>query len=441
MKKSLEVHDQLRELLVENGASGDDLDRFDTVMSRRRFLAGLGGGGTALSLFGFGAGAEMVLQGLFGRGMIPAAWAAEAEKVAQIEGKPGMIVHNHRPVNGEFPPHLLNDDVTPTKRHFVRNNGLIPQRATEQNPQGWTLTIEGEVHQPLKLSLEELMQMPSATYQACIECGGNGRANFNPPVRGNPWDRGAIGCSEWQGVRLRDLLQRAGLKDSAVYTAHDGEDPPIGSAQPFSRGIPIDKAMEEHTLVAYRMNGQPLPALNGYPVRVVVPGWIGSASQKWLNRIRIRDKVHDSEKMTGYSYRIPEYPVPPGSRPPESVMKILTAWQIKSLITLPAADTKTSTGKRMAVRGHAWAGENAVDRVLISTDYGVNWKAAKLTRPANKYAWYHFDSEVRFDQKGYYEIWARAFDQRGNAQPFRQPWNPKGYLGNVIHRVPVLVDV
>ncbi len=441
MKKSLEVHDQLRELLVENGASGDDLDRFDTVMSRRRFLAGLGGGGTALSLFGFGAGAEMVLQGLFGRGMIPAAWAAEAVKAAQIEGKPGMIVHSPRPVNGEFPPHLLNDDVTPTKRHFVRNNGLVPQRAKEQNPQGWMLTIDGEVRQPLKLSLEELMQMPSATYQACIECGGNGRANFNPPVRGNPWDRGAIGCSEWKGVPLRDLLQRAGLKDNAVYTAHEGEDPPIGAAPPFSRGIPIDKAMEAHTLVAYQMNGEPLHAMNGYPVRVVVPGWIGSASQKWLTGIRIRDEVHDSEKMTGYSYRIPEYPVPPGTRPPESVMKILTAWQIKSLITQPAADTKANTGKRIAVRGHAWAGENTVDKVLISTDYGVSWKAAKLTQPANKYAWYHFDSDVSFDEKGYYEIWARAFDQRGNAQPFRQPWNPKGYLGNVIHRVPVFVDV
>lgn len=122
-------------------------------------------------------------------------------------------------------------------------------------------------------------------------------------------------------------------------------------------------------------------------------------------------------------------------------MKILTAWQIKSLITQPAAETKANTGKRIAVRGHAWAGENDVNKVLISTDYGVTWKPAKLTQPANKYAWYHFDSDVSFDQKGYYEIWARAFDQRGNAQPFRQPWNPKGHLGNVMHRVPVLVDV
>ncbi|MCO6413552.1 MAG: sulfite oxidase, partial [Thiogranum sp.] len=374
-------------------------------------------------------------------GMIPAAWAAEAEQAAGIEGKPGMIVHNHRPVNGEFPPHLLNDDVTPTARHFVRNNALVSERAKNQDPQGWTLTVDGEVHNTLRLSLDELMQMPSTTLQACIECGGNGRANFDPPVRGNPWDRGAIGCSEWTGVRLRDLLERAGLKETAVYTAHYGDDPPIGAAAPFSRGIPIDKAMEEHTLVAWRMNGEPLHALNGYPVRIVVPGWVGSASEKWLERIWIRDQVHDSDKMTGYAYRNPAYPVVPGRRPPEDVMKILTAWQIKSMITLPQADSAFAAGKPVAVRGHAWAGENRVDKVMLSTDYGITWKQAKLTQPANKYAWYHFDADISFDGKGYYEVWARAFDDKGDAQPFRQPWNPKGYLGNVIHRVPVRVDI
>jgi DMSO/TMAO reductase YedYZ molybdopterin-dependent catalytic subunit len=250
-----------------------------------------------------------------------------------------------------------------------------------------------------------------------------------------------VACSEWTGVRLGDLLKEAGLKESAIYTAHYGDDIPIGEAPPFSRGIPIEKAMDEHTLIAYHMNGEPLDPLNGYPVRVVVPGWIGSASEKWLNRLWIRDKVHDSKKMTGYSYRIPEYPVPPGSKPSKDVMKILTAWQIKSLITNPAADTKTGTGKNINVRGHAWAGEHQVDKVLISTDYGITWKETKLTQPSNKYAWYHFTTDVKFDGKGYYEIWARAFDKQGNAQPFRQPWNPKGYLGNVVHRVPVYVDV
>lgn len=441
MNRSPDVYDRLRALLMDNGATPDDVERFDIVVSRRRFLAGIGGGGSALALLGFGAGAELALQGLFGRGMIPAAWAEEAAAEAPIQGKDGMLIHNHRPVNGEFPPHLLNDDITPNERHFVRNNALVPARAEAQDPQGWTLTVDGEVHTPLTLTLDELMQMPATTHAALIECGGNGRANFDPPVRGNPWDRGAVGCSEWTGVRLRDLLERAGLKDTAVYTAHYGEDPPIGAAAPFSRGIPIDKAMEAHTLIAYKMNGQPLPALNGYPVRVVVPGWIGSASEKWLTRLWIRDRVHDSDKMTGYAYRNPEYPVPPGSQPPKEVMKILTAWQIKSMITRPAADAKIGIGEPVAVHGHAWAGENSVDKVLLSTDYGITWTPAKLTQPVNKYAWYHFDAELKFANKGYYEVWARAFDNHGDAQPFRQPWNPKGYLGNVIHRVPLFVDV
>lgn len=440
MKKSPDVYDQIRNMLIANGATPDDVDRFDVVASRRRFLTGIGRGGSALALLGLGAGTEAALQGLFGRGMIPAAWAAEAEK-AEIEGKPGMIVHNERPINGEYPPHLLNEDVTPINRHFVRNNGLVPERAEKQDPQGWTLTIDGEVQKPLKLNLDELMQMPSVTIQACIECGGNGRATFDPPVRGNPWNRGAIGCSEWTGVRLKDLLQKAGLKEDAVYTGHYGEDPPIGQAEPFSRGIPIDKAMEEHTIVAYKMNGKPLHPLNGYPARIVVPGWIGSASEKWLERIWIRNQVHDAAKMQGYSYRNPKYPVVPGTQPPKEDMEILTAWIIKSLITKPAADSKFNTGDRIDVRGHAWAGEDKVDKVMVSTDYGINWKKAKLTKPADKYAWYHFDTDVKFDGKGYHEIWARAFDNKGNAQPFRQPWNPKGYLGNVIHRVPVLIDL
>ena len=424
--------DQLRGMLTESGADPDDVNRFDVVASRRRFF---GQAGALAALAGFGAGIDTVLYGLFGRGLIPVAWAAEAE----ILGKPGMLVHNTRPVNGEFPPHLLDDDITSSPRHFVRNNGLVPDRAKSKDILGWKLTMDGEVHQKLELSMADLRGMPSVTMPALVECGGNGRGNFVPKVRGNPWDRGAVACSEWTGVPLRELLNRAGLKDSAVYTAHYGEDPPIGKNPPFSRGIPIDKAMEAHTLIAYQMNGKDLTALNGYPCRLVVPGWIGSCSEKWLNRIWIRDQVHDSKKMKGYAYRVPKYPVIPGSKPPKSDMAIATAWKIKSLITRPQADAKFAIGQAIKVRGHAWAGEDKVRKVLVSTDYGLTWKKAKLTRPPAKYAWYTWESEASFGGKGYYEIWARAYDNKGSTQPVRQPWNPKGYLGNVIHRIPVLV--
>ena len=429
--------DRLRGILEDNGGSPEDLERFNEYMSRRGFLRRTG---VIAALAGMGAGAEVTLQRLFGQGLIPVGWAAEAEAKA-IAGKPDMIIHNDRPVNGEFSPHLLDDDITPSPRHFVRNNGLTPQRAKNKDPQGWELAIDGEINTPLKLTLDDLKKMPAITKSLLIECGGNGRGNFVPKVRGNPWDRGAVACSEWTGVPLKEILNRAGLKSSAIYTAHYGEDPPIGAAPPFSRGIPIDKAMEEHTLVAYKMNGKDLEALNGYPVRLVVPGWIGSCSQKWLNRIWIRDQVHDSNKMTGYSYRVPAYPVVPGSRPPKTDMVIATSWVIKSLITRPAANTRIDIGKTFKVRGHAWAGENQVDSVYISTDYGLNWTKAALTQPRNQYAWYTFETELAFKGKGYYEIWARAVDNQGVTQPARQPWNPKGYLGNVIHRVPVLVGV
>ena len=240
---------------------------------------------------------------------------------------------------------------------------------------------------------------------------------------------------------LRDILKKAGLKDSAVYTAHYGDDPSLGAAPPFSRGVPIDKAMDKYTIVAYQMNGKDLDPLNGFPVRLVVPGWVGSCSQKWLSRIWVRDQVHDSKKMSGYAYRVPKYPVIPGTKPPKEDMEIATAWRIKSMITNLEPNSKFAVGQKIPVGGHAWAGENKVDKVMISTDYGISWKKAKLGRAPNKYSWQRFGTEVSFKGKGYYEVWARAYDDDDNTQPFQQPWNPKGYLGNVIHRVPVLVGV
>ena len=252
--------------------------------------------------------------------------------------------------------------------------------------------------------------------QMVLECAGNGRSLFEPQVGGTQWIRGAVGCAEWTGVRLRDVLESAGLRDSAVYVALYGEDAAPEGGEPFSRGIPIAKALDEHTLIAFAINGAPLPAAHGFPARLLVPGWIGSSMQKWLTRIRLLDRVHDSATMSGYSYRVPSYPAAPGVKPPEEDMRIATAWIVKSLITRPQANLEIRAG----------AGENRVQRVLVSADFGITWQEASLAASANR-------------NRGYYEIWARAFDDTGSAQPFSQPWNPKGYLGNVIHRVPILV--
>ena len=201
-------------------------------------------------------------------------------------------------------------------------------------------------------------------------------------------------------MRLRDVLQAVEVTEKAVYLANYGEDDP-----PFSRGIPIEKAMDEHTLIALKMNGEPLPAAHGFPARLLVPGWIGSSMQKWLNRIWVRDTVHDSDKMTGYSYRVPAYPVEPGEPPPEADMVIATSWVVKSLITAPQANATVQAGVPLSASGHAWAGERSVAKVLVSTDLGIQWQEAELTPPANKYAWYGWSAELTFASKGYYEIW------------------------------------
>ena len=423
--------------MEEAGHKSNFTNGLETIPdSRRDFLAKLGKGALLASLGMFGAGCEAVDRGLFGRGLTPIV-LVEAREAGLP--KPGMLVHSQNPFNGEFAPHLLNDDVTPTARHFVRNNSGIPERAVRQDLHGWKLVIDGEVHKELALSMEDLARFPQVTMEMVLECAGNGRSLFSPQVSGTLWQRGAVACSEWTGVRLRDVLQAAGLKQGAVYTGKYGEDIPNDGSEPFSRGIPIKKAMDEHTLIALKMNGEVLPAAHGFPARLIVPGWIGSAMQKWLNRIWVRDKVHDSEKMSGYSYRIPAYPIAPGDNPPVEDMRIATAWQVKSLITRPEPHLEFEAEVPVKARGHAWAGENQIDKVLVSTDFGLQWQETRLIQPSNRYAWYHWETELTFANRGYYEIWARAYDDTGAAQPFSQPWNPKGYLGNIIHRVPVSV--
>ncbi len=371
-------------------------------------------------------------------GLMTSANADALDEIA-IQGKNGLRVLNNRPLNAETPPHLLDDVITPNDRHFVRNNGLPPQMdATE-----WTLTVDGEVHNPLVLTLEQLKRFKQYTCSLQIECGGNGRAGFEPPAKGNQWTYGAIGCATYTGVRMKDVLRSAGLKNSAVYTGYYGSDLHLSgdpNKVPISRGTPISKAMDDHTLIVWEMNGRPLPALHGFPLRVVTPGWPGSTSIKWLKRITIRDQEHDGPKMTGYSYRVPQYPVPPGAHVPREDMKIIESMPVKSLITFPKSRLNWKYKKSLSVRGHAWAGDRSIKAVHVSIDFGVNWRKAVLTPPVNPFAWQNWKTVIDFPMKGYYEVWARATDSIGEMQPMVVPgWNPKGYLNNAMHRISVTV--
>ncbi len=357
--------------------------------------------------------------------------------------KDQLTLLNDRPINAETAAHLLDDDVTPANRLFVRNNGAVPEHALAMDASGWTLTVDGEVETPLELSLDDLKSnFETVTRRLVLECGGNGRAFFVPGASGNQWTTGAVGCPEWTGVRMRDVLNAAGVKPSAVYTGHYGNDPHL-SGDPekiaISRGIPIEKALEEDALIAWAMNGEDLPAIHGFPLRTVVPGYPGSASQKWLTRIWVRDQEHDGPKMGGYSYRLPAYPVAPGTEVPTEDMVVMTTMPVKSLITSPATGTQLG-GRSVSVRGHAWA-DGEVAALHTSIDFGQTWQEAKLEAPANRYAWQRFTAEIDFPQAGYYEVWARATDAEGRMQPVTTPgWNPRGYGNNMVHRIAVLAS-
>jgi len=398
--------------------------------NRRGFLRGAG----LASLTGL-LGMAMPFHRNFPAGLIPQA-LAQAEV---IEGKEGLRILNDRPLNAETPAHLLDDAVTPRARHFIRNNGIPPQ---EVNAEDWSLRIDGLVERPTTLSIADLKaRFEVVTKQLVIECGGNGRAFFDPPASGNQWTYGAVGCSEWTGVRLKDVLESAGIKASAVYTAHEGADGHLSgdpSKAPISRGIPIAKALEPNVLVAFAMNGEPIHPMNGAPLRLVVPGWPGSCSQKWLTRIWLRDRVHDGAKMGPRSYRVPGYPVAPGEEVPDEAFEIIHAMPVKSLITYPRDGVETDA-REIELRGHAWAGDRRVREMYVSTDFGASWQTASLDPPANAGAWQRWRRRVRFPMPGYYEVWAKAVDDYGEAQTFSIDWNPKGYLNNWYHRVAVRV--
>ncbi len=429
-----------------------------TGPSRRGFLEGAG-----LAAFGAAVGGAVPFSANIPSGLFPAAFAqgtpppaaapapapapAPERKGPQLLNFPGkdgnLVVLGERPLVAETPESLLNDDTTPVSKFFIRNNGQIPE--TSRDPEKWKIAFDGEVNKKLELTLGEIKQrFKPVTMRMVLECGANGRSFFSPPVRGNQWTNGGIGCAEWTGVRLADVLKAAGLKSSAVFTANFGADPSLSGEpgrQALSRGVPIKKALEEHNLLVWAMNGKPLELIHGFPVRLVIPGWPGSVSEKWLTRIWIRDKVHDGIGMGGTSYRVAVRPMVPGSRPDEKNFRDLESMPVRSIVTSPANGTKFAAGTRqLNLRGAAWAGDYAVRAVHVSTDYGASWQAAQMARPTNKYDWTRWTATVRLPSDGYFEIWSRATDSRGTMQPhIVGNWNPQGYGANPINRVSVLV--
>ncbi|NNM19035.1 MAG: sulfite oxidase [Croceitalea sp.] len=405
-------------------------------MKRRKFInRSIMGSMTAL------VGTDIVFGAFMPKGYEPLA-LQDPDPFKMFNKDKGMEVLNDKPWNIEAKAHLLDDKITPNKFMFIRNNGLIPENIDAKN---WVLTIDGEaVVQPKTYSLAELKsKFEQHTYQLTLECGGNGRSEFDPPAKGNQWTVGAVSCATWTGVRLRDVLADVGLKDNAVYVGYHAADQHLSrdpNKEPISRGAPMAKALQDETLLAFKMNGQDIPLAHGYPLRLVAGGWPASVSGKWVNRISVRNVVHDGEKMMGTAYRVPCNPVAPGEKVSDEDMCIIESMPVKSLITYPKTGATIKEGQKLNIRGHAWAGELEVAQMDYSIDFGATWKTCVLEKAANRLAWQHFAASIDFPKKGYYEVWARATDSRNVAQPMLLPgWNPKGYLNNACHRIAIKV--
>ncbi len=405
-------------------------------MKRRDFVKNTGLAGVV------GLGIPVIYGHLLPKGYTPLG-LQDPDPYTLFNKDKGMQILNDKPWNIEAAAHLLDDDITPNKFMFIRNNGLIPENIDAGK---WTLTIDGEsVVSPKTYTLAELKsKFPSYTYQLTLECGGNGRSEFDPPAKGNQWTIGAVSCAQWTGVRLKDVLADVGIKNDAQYVGYHAADLHLSrdpEKEPISRGAPMAKALQDETLLAYAMNGNDIPLAHGYPLRLVAGGWPASVSGKWVNRISVRNKVHDGPKMGGTSYRVPCSPVAPGEKVKDEDMCIIESMPVKSLITYPKTGAMISGNKSLEIRGHAWAGELTVRSVSYSIDFGATWQECQLDAPPNRLAWQRFGASIKFPEKGYYEVWAQATDSNGESQPMVLPgWNPKGYLNNACHRIAVKVS-
>jgi sulfite oxidase len=350
-----------------------------------------------------------------------------------IPGEDGMIVRSFRFVDLESPVEYFNTWLTPVQHFFVRNHMHEP---SELNLADWRLTVGGEVDKPLTLTFAEVAKLEVHSVVNTLECAGNGRGFQRPQVPGVQWGKGAVGTAKFAGPRLRDVLQRAGVKSTGRHVMFRGLDEVPGKVPPFIRSIPIVKALDSDTLIATHMNGAPLTKHHGFPARALTPGWIGAASCKWLTEIKVLESEFSGNFMNP-GYRLPNQPIKPGEAVKPEDTHPLTALTVKSVISGPIDGAALKPG-RIAIHGAAWAGEAAITKVEVSTDGGATWSAATLGPEQDNYAWRLWRHEWIAEQ-GDYSIRSRATDSQDRTQPAVAAWNPSGYLYNAVDEVKVHV--
>jgi DMSO/TMAO reductase YedYZ molybdopterin-dependent catalytic subunit len=342
--------------------------------------------------------------------------------------QPGLVQIEERPKIGETPQDTLKSWITPNPLFYVRNHFDTPTI----DETDWRLTVDGLVSNPLSLTIEDIRDFPKQTLPVMLECAGNNRSDLSPRVPGNPFQNGAVSNAVWAGVPLQALLGMSGIAEGAVEVLFEGGDvgttAPGAKSEPYLRSLSLDMATHPDTLLAYEMNGEPISKEHGHPLRLIVPGWYGMASVKWLRRITILD-----QKFHGF-FQSDRYVIENENGEAEPVAEI----SVKSLIGWPQRGT-TLLNKHQHVTGMAWSGRAPIKRVQFTSDGGESWQDATLVGPSERYTWQQWNFCWTPKGEGHYTLAARAQDQKGNWQPLQTRWNKLGYVIDGVR--PVCVNV
>ncbi|MDD2542252.1 MAG: molybdopterin-dependent oxidoreductase [Desulfuromonadaceae bacterium] len=371
-------------------------------------------------------------------GTVPPLLYASERRLVTFPEKTELLLLTSRPPQLETPLKYFRELITPNEALFVRWH--LADIPTSVDLATWRLVIHGNVEQQISLSMDDLKKFEKVVYTAVIQCAGNGRSFFNPPVFGGQWLNGAMGNVTWGGVRLKDILNKAGLKTGSMEVVFKGLDKAVLPATPnFLKSLPLDKALEDDIIVAYEMNGRELPMLNGFPVRLVVPGWYATYWVKSLSDIEVGVKPTDSFWVKT-AYRIPDNPcgcVEPGTAPKKTVP--INRMTTRSLLINPEDGSQLKSGQPVELMGVAFSGGYSIKEVLVSVDGGMNWRPARLGKDIGRYSWIQWFYPWQPAKPGNYHVMVRATNSIGESQPLDALWNPSGYLLNNIEKHNLIV--